>query len=76
MIINVWLMHKAGEPRTYTSSVRPTKEQLESWKRQGFEVFMAMVHLPIYDDVPTVRGAAFTEKELESSDGEGTGQGS
>lgn len=79
MRVMVWLMHKAGEPRTYTTTVRPSDELLNSWKSQGFEVFRASIYLPVDGKTTELQGAAFTEEEwraLESKDGEGTGQGS
>ena len=48
MIVNVWLMHKAGADRVYTSTVCPDRAQLDAYKRDGFEVFCASVFLPTY----------------------------
>lgn len=75
MIISVWLMHKPGEPRTYTTTVCPDRQQLDSWKAQGFTVFRSNILLPIYDEteVPVVTGLAV---DVNSEDGRAEGQGS
>lgn len=60
MIVSVWLTHKPGEPRIYTTTVHPTKEQLNAFKRDGFTTFEAKIILPVWDDVltPVIEGVA------------------
>lgn len=72
MIVSVWLMHKAGEPRIYTTTVCPDRERLDSWKQQGFTVFRSDVLLPIYPDaeVPVVHGVG---TDVNSEDGRAEG---
>lgn len=74
MILSVWLMHKPGEPRTYTTTVCPTRAQIDSYKSNGFEVFEAKILLPIYPE-SEILGVNGIGTPVDSVDVEGTGQG-
>lgn len=78
MIVSVWLTRKAGEPRIYTTTVQPTREQLDAFKRDGFDTYEARVVLPFWEDgalpdpIEVVGGYGVL---VDSKDVEGTGQG-
>ncbi len=52
LIVNVWLIYKAGEPRVYTSTYRPADDQVACFERDGFKLFRAEVNLPVDDALP------------------------
>jgi hypothetical protein len=54
VIINVWLIYKKGEPRTYTTTVQPDEERAKAYRSQGFSIYRAEVNLPVSDDVDDV----------------------
>jgi hypothetical protein len=62
MIVSVWLMHKAGSDRIYTSTVCPDRAQLDAYVRDGFEVFRANVLLPIYPESEVFSANAVGER--------------
>lgn len=47
MIVNVWLVYKAGEPRIYTRTLQPDADQVAAYRRDGFHLFRAQVYLPV-----------------------------
>lgn len=47
MIVNVWLIYKPGEPRIYTRTFQPDPDQVEAYRRDGFQLFRAQVYLPV-----------------------------
>ena len=71
MIATVWLMHKPGADRLYTTTVCPDRAQLDAYKRDGYKVFRASILLPIYEEseVPVVTTLA---EPVDSSGGEPT----
>jgi hypothetical protein len=56
MIVNVWLIYKAGEPRVYSWTVEPSREQKTAFLQQGFTIFRANIDLPIDLETPVVTG--------------------
>ncbi len=70
MIVSVWLTHKPGEHRIYTTTVCPSEQQMDAFKRDGFTTFEARVVLPIHDEdeVPIVHSLAFDKIEYDSDE--------
>ncbi len=53
MLINVWLIYKQGEDRVYTSTRQPAQDQVQAFRRDGFQLYRAEVQLPV--DVSTTK---------------------
>jgi hypothetical protein len=65
MIVNVWLIYKAGEPRVYTCAYQPAADQAACFKRDGFTIYRAEISLPVDQGTDFVKGRA----KVESLDG-------
>lgn len=59
--VNVWLVYKKDEPRTYTRTTEPTDELIKSWRADGFRIYRVVVHVPTGDNVDGVRHAMAEE---------------
>lgn len=58
MIVNVWLVYKRGEPRTYTWTTLPSEDQIRIFRKDGFQIFKAEIELPVADDSPVAQATA------------------
>jgi hypothetical protein len=65
MIVNIWLMYKAGEPRTYTRCTSPSELEKKRFINQGFQIFRAEVDLPVDKNTEAVKQQSlFDETDL------------
>lgn len=58
MLVNVWLVHKRGEPRIYTWTFLPTEDQLAIFRKDGFKIFRAEIELPVDEDTDVITAYA------------------
>jgi len=58
VIVNVWLVYKAGEPRVYTWTFLPSEDQLAIFRKDGFKIYRAELDVPVDGDTVVVSGKA------------------
>jgi hypothetical protein len=58
MNVNVWLVYKDGEDRTYTWTTKPHEDNLARWRQQGYQVFRAEIKLPLDEDTRRLESVA------------------